>query len=447
MFSNALQKLLPTSVNVTAEQVDILLSTAAYKARVLELIASARRRIYITALYLQDDEAGREILEALYSAKQSQPQLEIKVFVDGHRAQRGLIGEKGQQLGNCQLYRDLEQNTPGAIDIYGVLVKRKELFGVLHLKGLIFDDTLLYSGASLNTVYLHQQQRYRYDRYYCIESTALSNSLVNFLEEKVVEPGASPLLNRGILPTLKERGRRALQQKRLFNRLAYKVEETEHNDGELQITPLIGCGTRSNMLNATIRNIVRHSQRNLVIFTPYFNLPKVLDKELKRALKRGVHITLVVGDKLANDFYIPEDQPFSKIGLVPYIYEVLLSRFVKRSKVFIERGQLNIQLWRHQDNSFHLKGLVADDQYHLLTGSNLNPRAWGLDLENGLLIQDDKHLLAERWQQERDTILEHTTRVNGPEDLQPLQHYPAHIRDPLRKLQLAQVDKLLKRFL
>ena len=39
------------------------------KTVLLRLIAGARKRILITALYLQDDEAGREILTALHAAR------------------------------------------------------------------------------------------------------------------------------------------------------------------------------------------------------------------------------------------------------------------------------------------------------------------------------------------------------------------------------------------
>ena len=139
-----------------------------------------KQRIFITALYLQDDEAGREILHALYQAKNNFPQLEINVFVDANRAQRGLIGEKSS-LGNRALYMKLAQDYPQTINIYGVAVKRKEVFGVLHLKGMVFDDKLLYTGASINDIYLHQGERYRLDRYCTISSKPLTDSFCNYL--------------------------------------------------------------------------------------------------------------------------------------------------------------------------------------------------------------------------------------------------------------------------
>jgi CDP-diacylglycerol--serine O-phosphatidyltransferase len=58
---------------------------------------------------------------------------------------------------------------PG-VPIYGVPVQSREWMGVMHLKGFVIDDALLYSGASINDVYLHRFDRYRLDRYHLIEN-------------------------------------------------------------------------------------------------------------------------------------------------------------------------------------------------------------------------------------------------------------------------------------
>jgi CDP-diacylglycerol--serine O-phosphatidyltransferase len=107
----------------------------------------------------------------------------------------------------------------------------------------------------------------------------------------------------------------------------------------------------------------------------------------------------MVGDKTANDFYIPP-QPFKTIGLLPYLYENNLRRFARAHRKQIASGQLNVYLWRDGDNSYHLKGLFVDDDVAVLTGNNLNPRAWALDLENGLLLRDPAKLLQAKHQAE-----------------------------------------------
>ena len=102
---------------VDGSDVEFFTTPKEYKQQLLLLIEGARQRIFITALYLQDDDAGREILHALYQAKANFPEIDINIFVDSNRAQRGLIGEKAS-LGNRALYLKLAQDYPQTINIY-----------------------------------------------------------------------------------------------------------------------------------------------------------------------------------------------------------------------------------------------------------------------------------------------------------------------------------------
>jgi len=436
---------------VSGTDIQVYSSPVQYKQQLLSLIANAKERIYITALYLQDDDAGREILHALYQAKAKNPSLNISIFVDYHRGQRGLIGEK-ESLGNRELYLALAEQYSEQIAIYGVAVKRKELFGVLHLKGMVFDDTLFYTGASINDIYMHQGSRYRLDRYYQIKSHALADSFCQYLQQAFVDSHLAPLLNKTHLPSQSQQKRNIIALKSKLKKLNYQVvsNSNQHSgmvEQPISILPSIGYGRRKNILNSHIRQTVKSTQNTLTIFTPYFNLPSALARDVVKALKRGVKITLVVGDKTANDFYIKDDGAFSTIGIVPYIYEMLLKRFVKRYQHFIDQGLLKVHLWQHEDNSFHLKGLISDDRYHLLTGSNLNPRAWGLDLENGLLLDDPSKALMEKVTPELNAILANTKKVNHHDELESVTDYPEKPKKLLKKIRFAQIDRILKRIL
>jgi CDP-diacylglycerol--serine O-phosphatidyltransferase len=442
----------PNNLIVSNADIEVYSTPVQYKQAVLSLIANAHYRIYITALYVQDDEAGREILHALYQAKAKKPQLDIKVFVDFHRAQRGLIGEK-ESLGNRALYLELAKQYQEEISIYGIGVKRKELFGVLHLKGFVFDDELLYTGASINDIYMQQNSKYRLDRYYKIKSHALTNSFAYFLTNTFVQSKLAPLLNSVDLPSPSKQKRNIIALKALLKKSSYQaipnigIQPSGVINNPISITPLVGYGRRKNRLNKAIRKTVKNSQQNLLMFTPYFNLPPVLAKDVVNALKRGVKVTLIVGDKKANDFYIADESAFSTIGIVPYIYEMLLKRFVKRYQQFIDNGMLTIRLWQHNDNSFHLKGIISDERYHVLTGSNLNPRAWALDLENGLILDDPSQQLMETVSSELITIMAHTKQVKHYDELDGVSDYPEKPKKLLNKIRFAQIDRILKRFL
>ncbi|MDT0603197.1 CDP-diacylglycerol--serine O-phosphatidyltransferase [Thalassotalea castellviae] len=433
------------SIGIEQQDVDVLLSPTAYKEIFLDHIKQAKTRIYITALYLQDDEAGREILTALYRAKVQTPTLDISIFVDAHRAQRGLIGQK-TQLGNRAMYAEFAQKHQVNINFYGIAVKPKELLGVLHLKGIVIDDMLLYSGASINNVYLHQHNNYRLDRYYLIRSTALAKCFCQYLVINFIESGVAIRLTDTIPITKKQKKIQSKKTRAIVKRADYQFAEVNKTSA-IQITPFAGCGSRRNQLNHQVCQLIKDSTESIVLFTPYFNLPRAVTKQLTLALKRGVKITVIVGDKTASDFYIADPERFSLIGIIPYIYEQILRKFLKRWQKFVNSGQLVFKLWQDEGNSYHLKGLVVDETKHLLTGSNLNPRAWGLDLENGLLLQDPTQQLLAGFQQELASICQHTRDITSYKQIDSQRDYPLKPRKLLARLSMSKVDRLLKRFL
>ena len=433
-------------IAVAADQFQVLNSAKDFKSRILSLIANATQRIYLIALYLQDDEAGREILSALYAAKQRNPALDIKVFVDFHRAQRGLIG-KGKQGGNHLMYQAMAARHEHQIEIYGVPVKGRELLGVLHLKGFIFDDILLYSGASLNDIYLHQQERYRFDRYHQIHSQALTRSMVNYVDDVFLKSEAVQRLDRTGIPGAKQLKGQIRRFKHNLRTSQYRFESIPANSQEIAITPMVGLGKRGNQLNRMIRNLVRATEREIFICTPYFNPPKELNKDVEALLKRGCKVTIVVGDKTANDFFIPPEEKFSTIGGLPYLYETNLRKFAERNQHHIDSGRLNLMLWCCDKNSYHLKGIFVDEEWALLTGNNLNPRAFRLDLENGLLLHDPAGQLRQQTAAELDNIRHHTRLLQHYRQLETLRDYPAAVKTLLGRLKRIRLDRLLNRLL
>ncbi len=83
----------------------------------------------------------------------------------------------------------------------------------------------------------------------------------------------------------------------------------------------------------------------------------------------------------------------------------------------------------------------------LLTGNNLNPRAWKLDLENALLVKDDYHLLTEQFEKEIDNILQHTHLVCTYRQLEKLEDYPEAVQRLVRKITRVKADRVLKQIL
>ena len=414
-----------------AEQYQIVYDPKSYRVALLEQIKKAQHRIYIVALYLEQDEAGREILDALYQAKIQQPNLDIKIFVDWHRAQRGRIGEDKTKT-NARYYYDLKQQHPSIdIPVYGVPVNRREVLGVLHLKGFIIDDTVTYSGASINNVYLYKLDKYRYDRYHFITNKVLADTMVNYVNDNFLPLDGVQRLDVSEHKTRKQIKSEIKQLRQHLMDANYQYTGNCDND-TLSVAPIVGLG-RNNQLNKIIHHLINTTEQKVTFCTPYFNLPNILVRDIIRLLRKGKQVEIIIGDKVANDFYIPEDKPFNISGGLPYLYEINLRNFVERLQSYTDKQQLTIRLWKDEDQTYHLKGIWVDDEWMMITGNNLNPRAWRLDLENAILVHDPKHELQQQMKQELTTIREKTTIVTHFQQIQASQFYPK------------QVHKLIKR--
>jgi CDP-diacylglycerol--serine O-phosphatidyltransferase len=435
------------TLRMSKDDLTILPCTRDYQSKIFELIESAKSRIYIAALYLQDDAAGAAVLTALYEAKKKNPQLDIKVFVDFLRAQRGLIGQK-KSIGNIRLYRELNGLYQHPIEIYGVPVKSREFLGVLHLKGLVFDDTVLYSGASINDIYLHFADRYRADRYLVINSAELADSFVKYLNINLVNSEAVQSLTGDLIASVKSFRPAIRRQKILLRKSEYQFQaSTPEAETDVSLTPVIGFGGRENQLNNTIVQLIKQTKIEITIFTPYFNFPSKVHKAALKLLRKGIKVIVIVGDKKANDFFIPEGEKFERIGILPYVYESNLKHFLQSNQKHIDAGYLNVHLWQDQANSFHLKGINSDQSNYLITGHNINPRAWRLDLENGILIQDPKQLLVHKFDQELSLLMEHCTKVNHFSEIDDPDNYPAEVRWLLKNMKRTRFDKILNQLL
>ncbi|ADU70337.1 CDP-diacylglycerol--serine O-phosphatidyltransferase [Pantoea sp. At-9b] len=429
----------------SVSDVTTLYSPAEFRATLLTKIATAEKRICIAALYLENDDGGRGVMQALYAARQARPELDISILVDWHRAQRGRIGA-ARGLTNADWYCEMAAQHPDiAIPVYGIPVNTREALGVLHLKGFIIDDTLLYSGASLNDVYLHQHDRYRYDRYQLIRNPQLADTMYQWICANLKQSDAVHRLDqseRPSSPEIKNETRQFRQDLRGFN---YQFSGDAGNDS-LTVTPLVGLGKRS-VLNKTIFHLMPCAERKLTLCTPYFNLPAILVRNLIHLLRQGKEVEIIVGDKTANDFYIPPEQPFKIIGALPYLYEINLRRFLSRLQYYVNNGQLTVRLWKDGENSYHLKGIWVDDEWMMITGNNLNPRAWRLDLENAVLIHDPLNQLAEQREKELALIRTHTTVVQHFRELESIADYPAKVRKLIRRLRRIRIDRLISRLL
>jgi CDP-diacylglycerol--serine O-phosphatidyltransferase len=68
---------------IPADAIEVLPDPAAFRQALLQAIAQATRRIVIVTLYLQDDDGGREVLDALYAARRRIPRCRFRCSSTG----------------------------------------------------------------------------------------------------------------------------------------------------------------------------------------------------------------------------------------------------------------------------------------------------------------------------------------------------------------------------
>lgn len=368
----------------------IIYNTKCFRKTILKKIFKAKKHIYINALYIEKDDAGKKIINSLYQAKLINKKLDIKIIVDFHRSQRGKIGEK-TKFTNAKWYKEIsKKNKKIKIKIFGIPINTREIFGVFHFKGFIFDNSLIYSGASINNTYLQQKKTYRYDRYHLFKNKELIKIIKNFIDKKIISSEVAKRLDKNC-NSKKNKNKEIKIFRNNLKRSQFKFKNNTNNK-KLSITPLIGLG-KKNLLNKTIINLICSTKKKIIICTPYFNFPKILIHIIKKLLNQGKKIEIIVGDKTSNDFYASPEKPFKIINILPYIYEINLYNILKKLQHFINKEQLNVRIWKNKKNSYHIKGIWIDENWQLITGHNLNPRSWNLDLENAILIHDPKKSL------------------------------------------------------
>jgi CDP-diacylglycerol--serine O-phosphatidyltransferase len=309
--------------------------------------------------------------------------------------------------------------------IYGVPVQNRELFGVLHLKGFVIDDAVLYSGASLNDVYLQRHGRYRQDRYHLLRHRGLADAMAAFVQRCFVGSEAVRRLNVPDVPATRTLQAPIRDFRQALQQAHYEVPHDAPGPADVAVTPLLGFGRSDNALNDILLALLRSTRERVILLTPYFNLPRPVRIVLGQLLRRGCTIDIMVGDKTANDFYIPPGQPFKTIGLLPYLYENNLRRFARAHRQQMISGQLNLHLWHDGNNSYHLKGLFVD----------------------GLLLRDPARLLHAKHQAEWEALKRHATRLPDHLALESPRHYPAEVRKQLKRLNRTRLDRLVNRLL
>lgn len=124
-------------------------------------------------------------------------------------------------------------------------------------------------------------------------------------------------------------------------------------------------GTDSHVILDTFVKLIQNAKKQILIINPYFTLYGDINKELRRAIDRGVDVEIMVSEK-------------SDIPITPRIVEYYTHKLAKRgAKVFVFQGGFH-----------HSKIMMVDGQCSFIGSANLNSRSMVFDYECNLFIKD-----------------------------------------------------------
>lgn len=323
--------------------VQLLENGEEFYPRVYDAIAAAQRRVYIETFILADDQVGEDLLAALQTAAQRGVQIDL--LADGFGSEplgadyRARLAEAGVRL---HVYAPRRR-------LFGM---RFNIFRRLHRKLVLIDGEIAFVGG------------------------------INFCCDHLLETGPKALQDYAV-----ELGGPIVADIERFALRSYSAAHPPQTRRERNAPPpeargnaLVRFVTRDNHRHPTAiereyRLAIRAAQHEILIANAYFFPGYRLLRDLRRAAKRGVRVTVVVQGN--------PDLPIVTV-VARWLYHYLVPAGVRVCE-FCERPM-------------HAKVAVIDGRWATVGSSNLDPLSLSLNLEANVIIDDAdfSSLLGER---------------------------------------------------
>ncbi|KAI9374918.1 CDP-diacylglycerol-glycerol-3-phosphate 3-phosphatidyltransferase [Aspergillus egyptiacus] len=415
---------------VPASRISILDSPASFYSTLKNKIRNARKRIYLSTLYI--GKAEYELIETVNQALRDNPDLRVSILTDALRGTRetpnpscasllaSLVTEHGPERVDIRMF-----HTPNLTGLRKKWVPRRinEGWGLQHMKLYGIDDEIILSGANLSNDYFTN----RLDRYHVFQSVELTdyyarihNTICGLSFKVLPDPHnaagylldwpsangapsplddpedfvtyASTVLKPIIRPTA---GKAALEPKSPTQTFVYPVA---------QFNPLLkpDASTEFPAVTTILRLLSdspAFSGARWLFTAGYFNIHPVLSSLLIASTSTSQTASTTQGTVLtaspwANGFY----GSAGISGMLPAAYTHLSARFLDRVADAQRTNSIQLKEWRRGTVgepggwTYHAKGLwvtLPNEEHPSLTfvgSSNYTKRSYGLDLEVGALV-------------------------------------------------------------
>lgn len=413
------------------DQISFLTSPTNYYEFLKEAIGSANHKIYMTALYLGTGELEKNLVQVLSRRlDQKGDSIKTRIHLDYFR------GSRGHPSSSAGLLLPVLAKHPLSLRVsmlrysnngrwHSLLPSRwNEIFGLSHMKVFVFDDTVLVTGANMNTSYFTN----RTDRYVCIRDHPrlaayfmelietlgdISFSLQDSREDTLqyAKPVVPVSKSSSHVKTFLEK-HRGLRDQETGSTVIVPT---------LQMFPWAIDQDEKTMKELLVWADEHYPEAHAAFATGYFS-PSPATREIffngDRNKKR--YWRILISSPEANGFYGAKGLS----GHIPDLYRAIELEFLKlpeRTPLLLdENGDEAIYEYQREGWTYHAKGIWLESPELMVTvvgSSNFGHRSYERDLETQLTIATEDSGLGDRIKADRDSLFTHSKLVSGKDIL------------------------------
>ncbi|KAI4213748.1 MAG: hypothetical protein LQ351_003714 [Letrouitia transgressa] len=437
-LTTELDKLAPR-IDIRADQIDVLESPAQFYECLKQKIGKAKRRIYLSTLYIGKTES--ELITVLRDALlKSGLSLQVSILTDALRGTRedpeascasllaSLIVEFPDQV-QVHMY-----HTPNLTGLRKKYIPRRinEGWGLQHMKIYGIDDEVILSGANLSNDYFTNRQ----DRYHVFSSKRVTEHFLNVHKAVCsasfhLKPGNQgkshqltwPSSNSAPNPLTDPSGHSTAITYSL-NPLTSPSRPSSLTTTNTTVYPLLSHPPAINTELPVLRTLLSFPLSSYIFTAGYFNPhPLVTSCLIARSSSfTPCPGTILTASPFANGFH----NSAGVSGLLPAAYTHLSLRFLQAA----QGARISLREWKRgvvgqpDGWTYHAKGLwttfPTDSKAFtqppgpsatVIGSSNYTTRSYSLDLEVGALVVTSDHDLMRKWRREEEGLLRYTTEV------------------------------------
>ncbi len=311
---------------------ELLVNGEEFFPRVFEAIRSARKEVLLETFIIFADVVGLELKDALLEAAANGAS--VSVTVDGYGT-ANLDSEYIAELTHAGINMHIFDPKPR---VFGM---RTNLFRRLHRKIVVIDGEIAFIGG------------------------------INFGADHLVEKGVMckqdyAVLVRGpIVRDIHRASRATLKHTDALKELPALTPNTHHAGNAHMLLALRDNESHRNDIENQYLRAIRSASYRIVMANAYFFPGYRILRELRRAARRGVKVTLILQGR-------PDMTWVS-------MFTSLLYNYMLRN---------HISICEYHTRPLHAKVAVVDREWCTIGSSNLDPLSMSLNLEANLMIRD-----------------------------------------------------------